>query len=305
MKLLDQLNYIDIVARTGSIRRAADKLNITSTALNRRILALEEELGSPLFERLPHGVRLNVAGELLIQHIRRTIADLNKISSQIADLSGVRRGHVTIAAHSEIIAGFLPRQVAQYRSQFKGVSFDILRRSPELALRALYEFEADLAFIFAPIPPQDVQLLASVDLDVFVGLHPSHPLAEKQQLSLLECQEYPAILPAEGSGLFDVLQSSQRQKGIHLNKIITSESFEFMAHYYRYEEAITLLVPVGTDSRLEDETRLTCRPLRASDKMTGRLHLVQTKGRVLPVAAAKFAEMVVHYLNETHPDNVI
>ena len=305
MKILDQLNYIDIVARTGSIRRAADKLNITSTALNRRILALEEELGSPLFERLPHGVRLNIAGELLIQHIRRTIADLNKISSQIADLSGVRRGHVTIAAHSEIIAGFLPRQVAQYRSQFKGVSFDILRRSPELALRALYEFEADLAFIFAPIPPQDVQLLASVDLDVFVGLHPSHPLAEKQQLSLLECQEYPAILPAEGSGLFDVLQSSQRQKGIHLNKIITSESFEFMAHYYRYEEAITLLVPVGTDSRLEDETRLTCRPLRASDKMTGRLHLVQTKGRVLPVAAAKFAEMVVHYLNETYPDNVI
>ena len=305
MKLLDQLNYIDIVARTGSIRRAAERLNITSTALNRRILALEEELGSPIFERLPHGVRLNVAGELLIQHIRRTMADLNKLSSQIADLSGVRRGQVSIAANSEIIAGFLPRQVAQYRQQFKGVSFEILRRAPEQALRAINEFEADLAFIFAPIPPQDVQLLASVDLDVVVGMHPSHPLAEKQQLSLLDCQDYPAIMPAEGSGLFDLIQTSQRQKGIHLNKIITSESFEFMAHYYKYEEAITMLVPIGQDSRLDDDTRLVTRPLRPSDKMTGRLHLVQTKGRVLPVAAAKFAEGVIHYLSETYPDNII
>lgn len=305
MKLLDQLNYIDIVARTGSIRRAADRLNITSTALNRRILALEEELGSPIFERLPHGVRLNVAGELLIQHIRRTMADLNKLSSQIADLSGVRRGQVSIAANSEIIAGFLPRQIAQYRKQFKGVSFEILRRAPEQALRALNDFEADLAFIFAPIPPQDVQLLASVDLEVVVGMHPAHPLAEKQQLSLLDCQEYPAIMPAEGSGLYDLLQTSQRQKGIHLNQIIISESFEFMAHYHKFEETITMLVPIGQDSRLDDETRLVTRPLRPSDKMTGRLHLVQAKGRVLPVAAAKFAEGVIHYLSEIYPDNII
>ena len=305
MKLLDQLNYVDIVAKTGSIRRAADKLNITSTALNRRILALEEELGSPIFERLPHGVRLNVAGELLIQHIRRTMADLSKLSSQIADLSGVRRGHITIAAHSEIIAGFLPRQIAHYRSLFDGVSFEILRRAPEQALRALDDFEADLAFIFAPIPPQDVQLLASVDLDVFVGMHPSHPLAKKTQLSLLDCQDYPAIMPAEGSGLYELLQTTQRQKGIHLNKIITSESFEFMAHYYHFEDAITMLVPVGQDSRLDDDKRLITRPLRPSDKMTGRLHLVQAKGRVLPVAAAKFAETVMHYLSETYPDNII
>ena len=305
MKLLDQLNYIDVVARTGSIRRAADKLNITSTALNRRILALEEELGSPIFERLPHGVRLNVAGELLIQHIRRTMADLDKLSSQIADLSGLRRGHVTIAANSEIIAGFLPRQIAHYRAQFPEVRFDILRRAPEHALRALREFEADLAFIFAPIPPQDLTLLASVDLDVFVGMHPTHPLAEKSPLSLMDCQHYPAIMPAEGSGLFDLIQTSQRQKGIQLKTIITSESFEFMAHYYRFEQAITMLVPVGDDSRLEDKTRLVTRPLRPSDQITGRLHLVQTKGRVLSVAAAKFAEALMRYLSDTYPDRII
>ena len=49
MRHLTHLKYIDIVAREGSIRKAAEKLNITSTALNRRILSLEEEVGTSLF----------------------------------------------------------------------------------------------------------------------------------------------------------------------------------------------------------------------------------------------------------------
>ncbi len=90
MRHLTSLRYIDAVAKAGSIRGAAESLAITSTALNRRILALEEELGVPVFERLPHGVRLSSAGEILIHHIRNQISDMERVRSQIADLSGVR-----------------------------------------------------------------------------------------------------------------------------------------------------------------------------------------------------------------------
>lgn len=304
MRLLDQLNYINIVAKTGSIRRAADRLHITSTALNRRILALEEELGCPIFERLPHGVRLNVAGELLIQHIRRNMADLSKVTSQIADLSGMRRGHIPIASNSEIIAGFLPQQIAHYRTSFPDISFDVLRRRPEQALQALQDFEADIAFIFGPIPPQDFHSLASVELEVQIGLAPHHPLASQAQLSLLDCQDYPAIMPAEGSGLFDLLQATQAKKGIRLRPIISSESFEFIAHYQLFEDVISFLVPIGDDSRLQDSGRMVVRPLTHSDRIMGRLHIVQAKGRVLPVASAKFAEDVIHRLSTLYPDAI-
>ena len=108
MRHLTHLKYIDVVAREGSIRKAAEKLNITSTALNRRILSLEEEVGTSLFERLPSGVRLNTAGELFIQHIRYQMTDLSRVLSQIADLSGIRRGHVKLGAGQELVASFLP-----------------------------------------------------------------------------------------------------------------------------------------------------------------------------------------------------
>lgn len=65
MKLSNTYEILDAVVRSGSFRKAADKMAITSTALNRRILALEQELGVSLFERLPHGVKPTVAGDTL------------------------------------------------------------------------------------------------------------------------------------------------------------------------------------------------------------------------------------------------
>lgn len=302
MKLLSHLTYIDEVAKKGSIRKAAASLNITSTALNRRILALEEEIGSPLFERLPHGVRLNTAGELLIQHIRKSISDLSDVTSQIADLTGMRKGHVTIAAGAEVVGTFLPQHIAHYRHNFPDVSFEILRRAPEAAMKSLHDFTADFALIFGPVPPSDFQIILSVDLSVIVAMNKAHPLADQEDVSFFDCARFPAILPAEGSGLTDLLLATQRQKGIALRGAIISESFELMAHYTSEEEAISFLLAFD-DTRQRGAYRdLILRPLRASDAMSGRLHIVQNKGRVLSVAAAKFVEQITQHLCQTMPD---
>ena len=109
MRFMANLKFIDTVSREGSIRKAADKLAITSTALNRRILQVEDEIGQPLFERLPSGVRLNTAGEIFVQHIRSQMADLARVQSQIADLSGIRRGHVRVASGADALRHFLPK----------------------------------------------------------------------------------------------------------------------------------------------------------------------------------------------------
>ena len=148
MRHLTQLRYIDVVAREGSIRKAAEKLSITSTALNRRILALEDEIGTPLFERLPGGVRLNTAGELFIQHVRMQITDLSRVLSHIADLSGIRRGNVRIGAGPEIVGAFLPTQVADYRKQHSAVTFEIVRMGSEETLASLRSLDIDIGIVF-------------------------------------------------------------------------------------------------------------------------------------------------------------
>src|SRR6478736_3773962 len=96
MRHLRLLTHVVEVARSGSIRKAAELLNLTPSAMNRRIQDLEAEVGTPLFERRPRGVKLTTAGEMFVRYARSQIAEADRMKSQVEDLRGLRRGPVQI-----------------------------------------------------------------------------------------------------------------------------------------------------------------------------------------------------------------
>src|SRR3979409_669470 len=124
MRHLRFLRYVDEVARAGSIRKAADVLHVTASAVNRRIMDLEEELGAPLFERRPRGVRLPPAGELFVPDLGQQTGDVERMKSQIEDLKGLRRGTVRIACSQALALDFLPRDIWSFSRCDPRVSVD-------------------------------------------------------------------------------------------------------------------------------------------------------------------------------------
>jgi len=94
--------YLDTVARAGSIRKAAEQLHVASTALNRKIKETEDSLGTPLFERLPRGVRLTAAGEVMVAAVRRSMADVRAAVSHIEHLRGEVRGTVRLGCAESV-----------------------------------------------------------------------------------------------------------------------------------------------------------------------------------------------------------
>ena len=302
MRHLTHLRYIDIVAREKSIRKASEKLNITSTALNRRILALEEEVGTPLFERLPSGVRLNTAGELFIQHVRSQMTDLSRVLSQISDLSGVRRGHVTVSGGPEILSSFLPRQIAIYRQDFQAVQFDVLRQTPEQSLAALMNFETDIAFIFDSVLPSDLDIVASVSQPLYALVHNGHPLVKKERLKLQDCLAWPIISPLSDGGLKTMLEVGKLRTASNLQTVIKTDEPNFISDYIHNEDAIGFAIPLSFRTNTQPLAGLISIPIDERDVPPGIVHLVQKKGRVLSVAAAKFMDQMVQALNKRFPE---
>src|SRR6056297_1871955 len=125
MRHMETFRLIEAVARAGSIRKAAEDAGLTASALNRRIARFEDEFGARIFERLARGVRLNSAGELVLQHYRAQRSDMARVQGQVADLKGVRRGHVTIACSQALLPYFMPEQIARYRCAHPGVTFAV------------------------------------------------------------------------------------------------------------------------------------------------------------------------------------
>lgn len=288
MRYLNSVRYIDAVAKAGSIRKAADSLAITSTALNRRILAVEEELGVQIFERLSHGVRLSSAGEILIHHIRHQLSDMERVKSQIADLSGVRRGHIAIACSQALLPFFLPQQIAHYRKEHPNVTFDVHLRDREAAEYALVDHTADLAIVFEPVRMADFHVLLRVRQPVYAVMSTQHPLASKSSVRLSDCLNYPLAMPTSPYGVRHLLDMAALSSAVRLDPVIQSDSFEFLRNHAVAENIISFQIPVGI-SNVTMTGQMTSIPLDSRDVPGGVLYMGQLRGRALPVASARFA----------------
>jgi DNA-binding transcriptional LysR family regulator len=299
------LRYIDAVVRAGSIRKAAEALSITSTALNRRILAMEQELGVAIFERLPRGVRLSTAGEILIQHVRSQLSDMERVRSQIADLSGVRRGHISIACSQAVLPVFLPEQIALYRREHPAVTFRVYRRDREVAEQALVDHTADLALVFEPVRLSDFETLLAVQQPIHALMCKGHPLAKTgRPVRLRECLRYPIAMPTHLYGVRNVLDRAVLRSSIKLQPAIESDSFEFLRHYARQDNTISFQIPIGIASGRTADDDVSC-PIDHRDVPPGILYLGQLRGRSLPVAVSRFAAQIASSLasmfDEAHP----
>ena len=295
MKHLLPLTYIDAVVKAGSIRRAAGTLAITSTALNRRILALEDELGVPIFERMARGVRLTTAGEILIHHVRGQLTDMERVKSQIADLSGERRGHVSIACSQALLPYLLPEQIAIYRGKNPGVTFSVLLRDRAAAEQALVDFSADLVLVFEPVRLLEFQNLLNIRQPLHAVMAAAHPLAKQQSVRLRECLRYPVVLPTENFGVRHLLEAAVQRTSQTLNPVVVSDSFEFLRNHAVAENVVAFQIPIGLPA-LDKQAGVVSRVVDRRDVPSGLLYFGQLRGRTLPVASARFAQqMMAHF----------
>ena len=100
-----RLHYFQLVARLGSIRQAAQALNVAPSSISRILKQLEEELGTPLFERVRQRLKLTSAGELMLYHARLSLSELKRACTEINDLHGLHRGTVSVAIIESVSRG--------------------------------------------------------------------------------------------------------------------------------------------------------------------------------------------------------
>lgn len=191
------LRYAEQVARSGSIQKAAKELNVAASAIDRQILLLEQDLGVELFERVPRGMRLTSAGDVLITLAQRWRADERRIAAEIKQLQGNYQGHVRLVAMDSHTNGFLPRFIERLAVEQPRISLEVEIVSPDQALSILLAGEADIAAVFNLSPRRDLHILWSTELPLGCVVSPVHPLAAAKSASLQEAVAYPIALQSK------------------------------------------------------------------------------------------------------------
>ena len=187
------LNYIDAIARTGSIRAAAQRLHIAPSAVNRRLQDIEDELGAQLFERRPRGMKLNEAGSHFIAYIRRTQRELDQVLGQLASLKGLRQGRVKVVVSQGMSSSAMPLAIQRFKPSHPLVDFEVTVGDHVQALQMLRSMEVDLALVFNLEKAPDVRVLHQGVQGLCALMHPEHPLVARNRRD--ETKTLPHALP--------------------------------------------------------------------------------------------------------------
>src|SRR5438477_996353 len=94
---LRQLHYLLAIADEGSFTRAAEQLLVAQPSLSQQIKSLEKELGGPLLERLPKGVRLTAAGKAFLPDARAAVTYAERARRTARSALGLQAGELEVA----------------------------------------------------------------------------------------------------------------------------------------------------------------------------------------------------------------
>ncbi|HEX8883594.1 MAG TPA: LysR family transcriptional regulator [Noviherbaspirillum sp.] len=199
---LRHLRYFLAVAQEGNVTRAAEKLGIGQPPLSQQILALERELGVPLFRRTGHGVTLTEAGTALLADTKRLLDDAQHAMQNAQRAGRGETGHLSLGfTASSAFNPAVPALMRDFRNAYPGVGLTLIEGNTTQLLVHLEEGRLDLAFLRPGTHSfTGIALYQIVNEPMKVVLPATHPLARHRKLALSQLAEETFVLmPREAS----------------------------------------------------------------------------------------------------------
>ena len=222
------LRYFLAVGRLGSIRRAADELHVSASAIDRQILNAEAQIGVPLFERLPTGLRLTAAGEIMMAAGGRWQKNLLDVRAQIEDLRGLKRGHVEIAVIDALTKGTIPAIIGSIQAEYPGISIGIRVLENDAVRRAVTEGKVDFGIFFGPQTYRELTVRAFVDVVLGFVTCAGERLGDGREARFSACAGQRLIVPAEPLAVYQQVAVLEGTTGLAMHKVVSSDNIQMI-----------------------------------------------------------------------------
>lgn len=226
----NEIRYFLAVANTGSLSAASKQLFVAVSAISRQIQQLETRIGATLFERHARGMVLNDAGQILENHVRKSMMDMDFAIAEIQGLKAVRRTVIRMACTDGPAYSLLPQMFARFRAINPGVMFYLNVGTAMQVSETLRSGDCDLALQFSLTPERGVEVLASHPATVRLAMRADHPLAD-QDVSLNDLRAYPLALNEASSTIGQLFDLSCRMNGIFLEPALSCNRFSTLYEF--------------------------------------------------------------------------
>ncbi|TDL53838.1 LysR family transcriptional regulator [Paenibacillus dendritiformis] len=205
---LHALKICYTVALTGSVTKAAEKLNISQPAITAQIKKFEKELDVPLFEPKGRGVALTAIGQKIMNPTKRLFALEEQIEAIVDDYRNHRSGRLRIVGTYLATSYLIPRWAAQFKSNHPEIEVLITTANSQEALEQLIHYAADIAVCGGEPDShsEDVHREELYQDEVWFVVAPDHKYANRH-ITFRQMMTEPFIMREEGSAVRERLFS--------------------------------------------------------------------------------------------------
>ncbi len=221
---LKQLRTFLHVAETGSLSKAAKRLNVTQPALSRQIRLLEEDAGVALFLRTGRGVVLSEAGHRMIPRARVLAEEMERLKMDMTTFAGEVTGEVRLGLPPSVGTVLAGPIVERFHADYPNVKLRITQLLSGALQDSLLDGRLDIGILFEGnvSPLLRAQPLWSENL--FFITKPDERWQGRTSISLTQALDEPFILPGPKHGLRDMIDKQAAKIGKPLNVVVEAES---------------------------------------------------------------------------------
>ena len=192
-------------------------LHLSQPAVTSHVKALEQELGTRLFERTAAGVRLTPAGERLHRYAVQVCHLAQEAVTDIGQLNGEERGRLSLGASTTIAQYLLPRLLAQFVQLHPRIELSVVSANTAQITARVLERQSDLGLIEGPPGTTELKIETFVDDRIVVIVPEGHPFLDARNgpPQVNELAAEPLLMREPGSGTRRVVEEALRNLGLH------------------------------------------------------------------------------------------
>ncbi|MCZ8511565.1 LysR family transcriptional regulator [Paenibacillus filicis] len=288
---LRQLEYFIAVCEELHVTKAAEKLGISQPTLSLQLRAMEEELGTLVFDRIGKRIALTEAGMILLKYARRMVQDRQNALLEIKELREFQGGNLVVGVLPAELDYRITPLFIDYHRNYPKVSLKIISSVEIPRLVLANEADIGITLIQSPDPRLVTRPLYSESFVLVVS--EKHELADRDAVSLLELKGIPMVMyPSDFMGR-EVVENRCRAFGFQLDVAVETTTAPSLFNFVRSNIGATVQ-PLDLSKSLNDPT---LRLITIEDHTpTREIGIIYRADKYLGFAARKCIEFIEHQL---------
>jgi LysR family hydrogen peroxide-inducible transcriptional activator len=250
-----QLRYVAALARELHFLKASQKVNVTQPTLSQQIKKLEEELGTPLFERSPRKVRLTAAGQKFLPHALAALAAVERGAGELKQQSGEISGTVKLSVIPTICPYLMPEVITRLHKSAPKLTLELYEDTTSATLSRLREGSVDLGLLSPPTLEKGVSELVLAKEPFYLAVGSRHRLAGRASVSPRELESERLLVLQEGHCFGEQSLDYCKRAVSDTQVIFRGSSLESVLRLAAAGEGVTFVPRMATNTSARPDLR--------------------------------------------------